>query len=75
MRARGRLLWLRGLLVGLAVTAAAVPAVYWLGVTLRPPVTSEGHGVMPLAQVAVALALAPLLGTIAGVLAARAGRR
>ncbi len=64
--------WLRVAAIGLAATALAIPAVYWLAVTVSPPLTPEGHRVMPLAQLGAAIVVGPLLGLVAGVLAARA---
>jgi len=61
----------RAVLVGIAVTVLAVPGAYLLALCVHPPVTSDGHHVMPIAQVGMALLIGPLLGVSAGVLTAR----
>jgi hypothetical protein len=70
-----RLAWLPVTAVALAATVLAIPGVYWLAVTVSPPLTPDGRHVMPLAQLGVAIVAGPLLGLVAGVLAARARRR
>jgi len=62
------------LAVAAAVAVLAPPAVYWLAVSVHPPVTSDGHRVMPIGQVAVALIAGVVLTLIAAILAARHGR-
>ena len=72
-RARGS--WLRALLTGLIVALGATPATYLIGVTVSPPVTADGHRVMPIAQVGFALLVGPLLGIVTGVLVAYRRRK
>jgi len=62
---------LRALLVFLVVTAAGLPALAWFATTVAPPVTPDGHPVMPMGQAAFAIFFAPILGLVAGYLAGR----
>ena len=64
----------RALLAFVLVTSAAVPFIYWIAVTLAPPITPDGHRVMPIGQVGMALMVGPLLGLLAGLLAGQRGR-
>lgn len=63
------------LLSGLVVAALAMPVIYSIAVTTSPPFTSDGHRVMPIGQVGVALIGGILLGIVAAVLVAQRGSR
>jgi hypothetical protein len=67
-----------GLLAVLAAAAAAaiaIPSVYFLAVTISPPVTSDGHHVMPIGQAGIALISGAVLAVIAAVLVVWRGSR
>jgi hypothetical protein len=66
-----RFRFFRALLVFFVVTAAGLPVLAWLAVAVHPPVTRDGHPVMPMGQAAFAIVFAPLLGLVAGYLAGR----
>lgn len=59
---KGSFAWLRAAVVFFVVTASATPIVYQVAVSVHPPVTSDGHRVMPIGQVALAIVVGPLLG-------------
>ena len=69
-----RFRFLRALLVFFIVTAVGLPALAWLAIALAPPVTSDGHPVMPMGQAAFAIVFAPVLGLVAGYLAGQRWR-
>jgi hypothetical protein len=58
----------------LVVGAFATPAAYFVAVSISPPMT-DGHRVMPLGQVAIAVISGALLAVITAVLVARRGFR
>jgi hypothetical protein len=64
----------RALLVFVVVTVAGLPALAWLATAVAPPVTPDGHPVMPMGQAAFAIVFAPVLGLVAGYLAGRRWR-
>jgi hypothetical protein len=63
------------LMSAVVAAAVAIPAAYFVAVSVSPPVTSDGHRVMPLGQVAVAVFSGTLLAVLAAVLVARRGPR
>lgn len=62
--------WLRAALAFVATTALAMPLIYFVAITIAPPVTSDGHPVMPIGQAGIALVGAPILGLLAATLLA-----
>ena len=68
---RGRRRWGLTLLAFVVAGTLALPALYWLAILVSPPVTSDGHPVMPIGQVAFAIVLAPVLGAIVAYFAGR----
>jgi len=64
----------RALLVFFVVTVAGLPTLAWLATAVVPPVTSDGHPVMPMGQAAFAIVFAPVLGLVSGYLAGRPRR-
>jgi hypothetical protein len=67
----GAVRFVRALLTFVVVTVAGLPALAWLATAVVPPVTSDGHPVMPMGQAAFAIVFAPILGLVAGYLAGR----
>lgn len=61
----------RALLAFVVVSAVAWPVLYEMAVVVSPPRTSDGHPVMPIGQVAVALLASPIAGAVAGYLVGR----
>ncbi len=57
----------------LVVGAFATPAAYFVAVNVSPPLT-DGHRVMPLGQVAIAVISGTLLAVLTAVLVARRSR-
>ncbi|MBK6694194.1 MAG: hypothetical protein IPG50_18605 [Myxococcales bacterium] len=53
------------------VTAVAIPVAYFAALLVVPNRTAEGHGLMPIGQVAFAMAVGPVLGAAAAYLLAR----
>jgi predicted membrane protein len=47
------------------VTALTTPAIYWVAIAIWPPVTSDGHPVMPIGHVAAAIIVGPVAGLCA----------
>ena len=66
-----RFRFVRALLVFVVVTAAGLPALAWFATAVAPPVTPDGHPVMPMGQAAFAIVFAPILGLVAGYFAGR----
>jgi hypothetical protein len=64
----------RALLAFVVVTVASTPLIYFLSITVAPPVTPDGHPVMPVAAAGLALVGGPLVGLVAGLLVSRWGR-
>jgi hypothetical protein len=66
-----RFRFLRALLAFVVVTLAGLPTLAWFAITVAPPVTSDGHPVMPIGQAGFAIVFAPVLGLVAGYFAGR----
>jgi hypothetical protein len=62
---------LRALAAFAIVTALTIPAVYWFAITIWPPVTSDGHPVMPIGQLGFAIVFSPIAGGVAGFILGR----
>lgn len=71
MSTRPRIRWLRGLVAFAGVGGIALPVLYFAAITIAPPITSDGHPVMPIGQVMFASVFAPLLGFVAAYFAGR----
>jgi len=56
----------RAVLAFFVVSAIAWPVVYEIAILVSPPVTSDGHPVMPIGHVALALLVSPIAGGLTG---------
>jgi hypothetical protein len=66
---------LRALAAFAIVTALTIPAVYWFAITIWPPVTSDGHPVMPIGHVAAAIIVGPVAGLCVALLVGFVGSK
>lgn len=57
---------LRAVVAFVVTSAVSVVPLYWIAMSVSPPQTPEGYGLMPIGQVAFALVFAPILGAIVG---------
>lgn len=72
---RRRIPWLRVAITGILVALLAPPALYLLALHVRPPITAQGHHVMPLAQVGFAVLFGGVLSVVAATLVGLVGRK
>jgi hypothetical protein len=63
--------YLKALVIFIVVTAVATPAIYALAILVAPARTADGHPVMPIGQVGIAMVLGPILGIGGGALFGR----
>ncbi len=67
-----RFRWGRAILAFFVGGALAMPLVYGIAVTIQPPITSDGHPVMPIGQAFLGMIAGPVIGSI---VAWRVGKR
>jgi hypothetical protein len=56
----------RGILGFFVFGTFSLPLLYVIAIAVSPPMTSDGHPVMPIGQVAFAIVFAPVVGAVAG---------